>query len=87
MSNDNSKEIKDTRGRPRSSDTDDASDKIYEAYMKNKLPIVLKSGEPKRFAKRLRLSTSLTDIQNELGVKIRLLPQSDGVLACLRKGG
>jgi predicted amino acid-binding ACT domain protein len=86
MSNESSKEIPDTRGRPRDENITKLVDQIEGAYMKNRLPFEVASDSPKKDAKKLRLSASFQEMQKELGINFRVMAQSDTVIVTLRKG-
>lgn len=81
----NSTDIPDTRGRPRNQDLGILTDNIAKAYMTNHLPYEHTSNEPKKLAKRLRMSTSFLEMQEEIGVRIRVLVHADKLVCCLRK--
>ena len=88
MSNEESRNIKDTRGRPRNEVMVDVTEDIEEAYRMDKLPIAFTThGDEKarkKEAKKLRNARSFVDLQKELGIKLRVLPSEDGYLVCLR---
>ena len=90
MGNDDSRGIQDTRGRPRDEDVVHKVEKIEKAYMDDALPITffLFEGQTasKKEAKRLRNSTALRELEEELGIRFRLLARHDGVVVCLGKG-
>jgi len=83
MSNEQSREIKDTRGRPRSEDTAEIADDVQSAYMRNKLPLTVSAKEPKKLAKRLRLSQAFIDMQEEIETHIRILVGKGELVFCL----
>ena len=89
MSNEESRKIPDTRGRPRSEAMEDISDQVEEAYRFDRLPvdIAVKGGDKARRkeAKKLRNARSFVELQKELGVKLRVLPTDYGFLVCLRR--
>lgn len=85
MGNEESKNISDTRGRPRSEDLNGMVDKVEYAFMKNKLPVVFPSNDPRKLATRLRLSTSFKEMEEELGTSFRILNKDQNVVVCLRK--
>lgn len=83
MSNEESRNLKDTRGRPRAEDTSEIADKVQSAYMRNRLPLTLCVKEPKKLAKRLRLSQSFIEMQEEIGTHIRILAGEGELIFCL----
>ena len=85
MSNEDSRSVPDTRGRPRNEVMDKLVDKIESTYMKNKLPLEFRTADPKQDAKKLRLSTSFQQMQQELGIKFRVLAMPDRLTVCLGK--
>ena len=89
MSNEESRNIKDTRGRPRNEIMVDVTEDIHEAYRMDHLPIhfTVHGDEKvrKKEAKKLRNARSFVDLQKELGIKLRVLPSEEGYLVCLRK--
>jgi hypothetical protein len=88
MSNEESRNIKDTRGRPRNDVMVEITEDIEEAYRMDKLPVTFSvHGDEKarkKEAKKLRNAKSFVDLQQELGIRLRVLPTETGFLVCLR---
>ena len=91
MSNEDSREIKDTRGRPRDESMVEMTDRVLEVYRQDVLPAYFEVAGTekarKKEAKKLRKAKSFVDLQKELGVRLRVLPTDEGFLVCLRKVG
>ncbi len=87
MTNKASRKVPDTRGRPRSPDTEDWADQIEEAYLQNNLPLEVWVKKGLHHAKRLRNSFAFKEVQEELGVRLRVLPFQDGAgfMVCERR--
>ena len=89
MSNEESRNIKDTRGRPRNEIMEAVAEDIEGAYRMDHLPVHFTiHGDDKarrKAAKKLRNARSFVDLQVELGVRLRVLPSEEGYLVCLRK--
>lgn len=89
MSNEDSRNIPDTRGRPRDEELDRMVEQIEYAYMQDALPITYFSmamtETPKKRAKRLRASTSFRELEEEHKLRFRLLPNRDRLVVCLGK--
>ena len=85
MSNEDSKNVPDTRGRPRDENITKLVDQIEGAYMKNHLPLEVCCTEPKKMAKKLRLSASFQEMQTELEINFRVMASLDGLIITLRK--
>ena len=90
MSNQDSKDIPDTRGRPRDAELDQMTEQIERAHINDALPITFLacslSESPKKRAKRLRSSISLKELESELDLRFRILPHKDRLVICLGKG-
>jgi hypothetical protein len=88
MSNEDSREIKDTRGRPRDEAMVEFTDRILECYRADILPVYFDvpgtEKARKKEAKKLRNAKSFVDLQQELGIRLRVLPTETGFLVCLR---
>lgn len=89
MSNEDSRNIPDTRGRPRDEELDRMVEQIELAFMRDALPItyfaLAMTETPKKRAKRLRASTSFRELEDEHGLRFRLLPSRDRLVVCLGK--
>lgn len=89
MSNEDSRNIPDTRGRPRDEELDRMVEQIELAFMNDALPItyfgLAMSETPKRRAKRLRASTSFRELEEEHALRFRLLPRKNRLVVCLGK--
>ena len=67
MSNEDSRNVPDTRGRPRSSSMAVVASRIEKAYLTNKLPFTVEAGpDVQKFIKKLRASAAYKDVQKEL---------------------
>ena len=88
MSNEDSRNVPDTRGRPRSSSMAVVASRIEKAYLTNKLPITVEvESDVQKFIKKLRASAAYKDVQKELGITFRILPGDGEVTICLRRKG
>lgn len=90
MTNKRSKEIPDTRGRPRKTKTTDMANKVAKAYNANKLPVYFKCAtfNPlliRRELHRFRCSFAMKDLQNILDIRFRMMPTKTGFVVTLRK--
>lgn len=90
MTNKKSKEVPDTRGRPRKESTTLQAKKVELAYHIDKLPIYFKckTCNPlliRRELHRFRCSFAMKDLQASLGIRFRMMPTKTGFVVTLRK--
>jgi hypothetical protein len=86
MSNKDAMEMKDTRGRPRNPKMESLTAQIEKAYLEDALPIQIPCQRPKIIAKGLRQSTSFIEMQEEIGVKFRLMVDGRKLVVGLSRG-
>jgi len=63
---------------------EEIADNIEKAYLTNKLPLSVPDFS-KKCIKKLRNSAAYKDMQDEVGVTFRILPDGDGMIVCLRR--
>lgn len=80
------KDNNDPRGRKRDESLNKFADQIEAAYMKDSLPILIKDNKPSTLAKRLRHSTTIVEIQEELGIWFTFFCRESGVEVDVRRG-
>jgi hypothetical protein len=80
----NKKEME-TRGRKRDPEIDKLVEQIEAAYMKNRLPLIINTTTPKKLSPKLRLSLSMKEMQEELGVNFKLMAGEGQLVVALRR--
>lgn len=90
MTNKKSKDVPDTRGRPRKASTTLQAKKVELMYHIDKLPVYFKckTCNPlliRRELHRFRCSFAMKDLQKSLGIRFRMMPTKTGFVVTLRK--